>query len=176
MENIDWPELSKLAVTFILGLLSGGVLEYLRHVLSIRRDIDKAKRKLRITCEFIKWNDNWIMSGDPIKSNNGLLLTIAYDSQRAGKIAQYNLKLKNGIMVRPRNHHAMNENEDNSVIMQDGETIEYKFHMKEIINFLLENNSSIATAEIVLATGEDFNYASDEEIRKINELAKEMAS
>jgi hypothetical protein len=138
--NIDVPELSKILVTFVLGILGGIFLEYFRHRWTLRIERDKLKRDVLLECEIASAS---IRKGDEYDEpvilidllsvkviNTGVRPVVIID---AGILfddgSRYNRKLSpSGMPQAPKK-------------LEDGDFLTIYLEFKIVVSTMLNNNS-----------------------------------
>jgi hypothetical protein len=89
---IDWPELSKLIISFF----SGGLLTYLAHRLSIRREREKSKREILVLCDLKIGDHLYPNIGNPEDFHDIIVISVVNVSQRPITITDAGLHLNDG--------------------------------------------------------------------------------
>ena len=156
--NFDWPELS----IIIAALFSNIIVAYVTHVLTKRREQEKNKKNVIVSCKIMRITGNWYTSSIAEEDFDGLVLYAVNDSHRPITITEAGFILGNGISFRPSNYPA--ELWETPIVKNDGEIARYIFRITDLRNVMQDNNSIVISAYVSIGTGERFTVQVDKSI------------
>ena len=150
MNNIDLQELSRVA----LLLFSNIIVAFVTHFLTKRREQEKNKKNVIITCDLIHRVGQWWTSSIAEDDYEVIVITAVNDSHRPITITDAGFLLENGTPFRPTNYpkHMWQV----PILKDDGEIAYFSFRISDAINVMVENNSIIVSVFVLIGTGEKY--------------------